>query len=273
MTTTRKLHRFYHPLTIDGVDLDVAGLRRDGTKTPILFLHGFGSTKEDYADIIQRPEMAEHPVLAYDAPGCGVTTSTDLSINTIDFLLATAEQMLAAAGIDQFHLVGHSMGGLTALLLAHRHPERVASFINIEGNLAPEDCFLSRQILTHPGDTPEGFLADFRDRAADSRFFSSALYSASLTHKVRADAVRPIFTSMVDASDNQPLLDWFTTLTAPTMFVYGVQNRALSYLPILDAHGVELAEISHSGHFPMYSNPPEFWNRLTRFITAADRAA
>lgn len=273
MTVIRKLHRFHRTLTVNGVDVDIAGLRRDGTRTPIVLLHGFGSTKEDYADIIQRPELGDHPVLTYDAPGCGATASSDLGANTIDFLLATAEQLLDAEGIGRFHLVGHSMGGLTALLLAHRRPDRVASFTNIEGNAAPEDCFLSRQILTHPGETPDAFLADFRDRAADSRFFSSALYSASLTHKVRADAVRPIFTSVVEYSDTQPILDWFTALRAPTMFVHGSQNHLLSYLRTLAAAGVEIAEISQSGHFPMYSNPPEFWDRLTRFLVTAEEAA
>jgi pimeloyl-ACP methyl ester carboxylesterase len=29
---------------------------------------------------------------------------------------------------------------------------------------------------------------------------------------------------------------------------------------------VELAEISHSGHFPMYSNPVQMWSRITDFI-------
>lgn len=268
--SVRKLERFRRALRVDGVDLDIAGLRRNGDRTPIVFLHGFGSTTEDYADIIQCSELREHPVLGYDAPGCGRTISSDLAGNSIDFLLATAGHLLDAEGIDRFHLVGHSMGGLTALLLAHRHPGRVASFINIEGNLAPEDCFLSRQILTHPGRTPDAFLADFRDRAADSRFFSSALYSASLTHKVRAEAVPAIFTSMVDYSDTQPLLDWFTTLPAPTMFVYGAQNKHLSYLSTLASRGTQLAEISRSGHFPMYSNPPEFWDRLARFVTAAE---
>jgi hypothetical protein len=43
-------------------------------------------------------------------------------------------------------------GGLTALLLAQRSPGRVLSFVDIEGNLAPEDQFLSRQIVTHPAD-------------------------------------------------------------------------------------------------------------------------
>jgi pimeloyl-ACP methyl ester carboxylesterase len=42
--------RFTLPLTVDGTRVEVAGLRRDGTGTPLVFLHGFGSSKEDYAE-------------------------------------------------------------------------------------------------------------------------------------------------------------------------------------------------------------------------------
>lgn len=175
MKQPHKLERFEQPLGIDGVELSIAGLRREGTAAPIVFLHGFGSTKEDYADVVQHAVLEEHAVLAYDAPGCGGSASSDLSSGTIPFLLATAERMLDAAGVDRFHLVGHSMGGLTALLLADRYPDRVLSFTDIEGNLAPEDCFLSRQILTHPAEDPEEFLANFRDRAAEIRLERTVL--------------------------------------------------------------------------------------------------
>ena len=49
---------------VDGVALDVATMHRDGTKHPILFLHGFGSTKEDYADIARHGAFDGHSVLA-----------------------------------------------------------------------------------------------------------------------------------------------------------------------------------------------------------------
>ena len=52
------------------------------------------------------------------------------------------------------------MGGLTALLLADQDPSRVASFIDIEGNVAPEGCFLSRQIISHPHPDPDDFFRD-----------------------------------------------------------------------------------------------------------------
>jgi len=39
----------------------------------MVFLHGFGSTKEDYVDLAYQPAFANRPFLAYDVPGCGET--------------------------------------------------------------------------------------------------------------------------------------------------------------------------------------------------------
>ncbi|TPQ23395.1 alpha/beta fold hydrolase [Streptomyces sporangiiformans] len=270
MSPVNKLEPFTLPLTVGGTRIDVAGLHRDGTGTPLVFLHGFGSTKEDYADVIQQERLADHPVLAYDAAGCGATTCADLDAASVPFLVSVAEQVLRARGIDRFHLVGHSMGGLTALLLADSDPERIASFTNIEGNLAPEDCFLSRQIVTHAHDDPDAFLTRFAERVGGSRFHAGSLYAASLPHKVRAGAVRAIFESMVALSDHGKLLDRFLGLPLPRMFMYGEQNNSLSYLPTLAEDGVELAEISHCAHFPMYSNPPQMWARIVGLISRAE---
>ena len=251
---------------IDGNLLNVASIARGGTRAPIVFLHGFGSTKEDYADIVRHAAFDDHPFLAYDAPGCGETACADLAIVDIPFLVRTAEAMLERAGIQRFHLVGHSMGGLTALMLAHAHPERVLSFTNIEGNIAPEDCFLSRQIVDHADADANKFFDAFIARTLHHPGFASALYAASLRHKVRAGALRGIFTSMVALSDHGGLMEKFLNLPSPKMYMYGEQNRSLSYLDDIEAKGVRLAEIPHCGHFPMYSNPAVMWQTMGSFI-------
>jgi pimeloyl-ACP methyl ester carboxylesterase len=250
------------PLHVDGVRLDVATAGRDGDLAPVVFLHGFGSTKEDYVDVAHQPAFDRRPFLAYDAPGCGQTRCENLSAISIPFLVRTAQAVLRHAGIERFHLVGHSMGGLTALLLAHQEPDRVLSFVNIEGNVAPEDCFLSRQVVTHAADHPDTFFDEFIERARRSPFRSSALYAAGLRHKVRPGAVRGIFESMVHLSDHGDLMAKFRSLPFPRTFMYGEQNAALSYLPKLADNGVELAEIPHSAHWPMYANPVAMWDRI-----------
>jgi pimeloyl-ACP methyl ester carboxylesterase len=259
------LTRTRQDLTVDGVALNVAGLHRGGARVPILFLHGFGSTKEDYADIVHHRAFDGQPVVAYDAPGCGETKCGDLTAISIPFLVDTALAVLDRLGVKRFHLVGHSMGGLTALMLASGHPDRVLSFVDIEGNVAPEDCFLSRQIASHPAADDEAFLEDFIERNRRSPFYASSLFASSLPHKVRAGAVRGIFESMVDLSDHGDLMTTFLALPFPRMFMHGEQNASLSYLPRLAAAGVELAEVPQCGHFPMYSNPPAMWARIADF--------
>lgn len=257
------------PFNVGDVELNISAIHRDGDLEPILFLHGFGSTKEDYADVVRYAAFNCHPFVAYDAPGCGETYCSDLSRISISFLVNTALKMLDHFNIQRFHLVGHSMGGLTALILAHEHPNRVLSFVDIEGNIAPEDCFLSRQIKDYPDNDVERFFDKFIERTRYAPAFASALYAASLRHKVRAGAVRGIFESMVDLSDNGDLMSKFLNLPFSKMFMYGEQNASLSYLSHIQANGVQLAEIPACGHFPMYSNPTLMWEKIAEFQTSS----
>ena len=270
MTEPTPLERDSIALEVDGVPLRIAAMHRAGKRTPLLFLHGFGSTKEDYADVTCYPQFDDRQIIAYDAAGCGETECTDLSSISIPFLRQTAERILQHYGVERFHLVGHSMGGLTALMLASEMGDSVRSFTSIEGNVAPEDCFLSRQILDHPANDPNQFMQAFVERARRTQAHSHPLFAAALPYKVRAEAVAPIFRSMVALSDNDDLMSRFTGLPCAKMFVYGEQNRSLSYLDTLMRCGVQLAEIEHSGHWPMYANPPALWNRLAAFIDRSE---
>ncbi len=254
------------PLQIDGTESNISAISRTGKMSHIVFLHGFGSTKEDYADIVRQASLKDYPFLAYDAPGCGESYCSNLDRISIPFLVKTALAILDHANVEQFHLIGHSMGGLTSLMLAHLHPDRVLSFTNIEGNIAPEDCFLSRQIIEYPAANAHEFLERFIERTLRTPAYSSPLYSAGLKHKVRPEAVQGIFTSMVSLSDHGNLMDKFLSLPCPKMFMYGEQKRTLSYLSYIESKGVRLSEIPECGHFPMYANPPIMWREIAGFL-------
>lgn len=257
-------------ITADGVRVEVAYLRRPGPLPPLVCLHGFGSSKEDYADLALHPAFAGRDLVALDAPGFGDSIVEDPSALSIPFLVDVVSTVCDQLGVDRFHVSGHSMGGLTALLLCHAHRDRVLSFIDIEGNLAPEDCFLSRQILDYPAADPDDFLDGFIARVARRSEFSSQLYAKTLAHKVRATSVEPIFRSMVDLSDNTPLMEIMAALPFPRVFVHGEQNRHLSYLGQLPSRGVQVAEIPIAGHFPMYSNPVALWDTMATFLHDVD---
>lgn len=258
--------RNFVELAVSGTAVRLATLSRAGERPLILFLHGFGSTKEDFADLAVRPEFAGSAFLAFDAPGCGESECADFSALSIPFHFQATKDLIDHLSPGRFHLVGHSMGGLTALLLAHEAPERIISFTNIEGNLTPEDCFWSRRILEYKTDDDRAFFDAFVERVRGEESPAGTLFAAGVRNKVRTSAIRPLFESIVELSGKGDLLNKFIGLPIPKMFMFGDANGHLPYLGLLQRKGIQMAQISGCGHFPMYSNPPEMWRNLARFI-------
>jgi predicted esterase len=63
MSSNTELAKTTVELEVLGVRLKLATTHRPGEGVPILFLHGFGSTKEDYADIVLTLRMTRQAVV------------------------------------------------------------------------------------------------------------------------------------------------------------------------------------------------------------------
>lgn len=50
-------------------------------------------------------------------------------------------------GVEQFHLVGHSLGGIVGTLVLELSAPRVVSFANLDGNLVRSDCGASASVV------------------------------------------------------------------------------------------------------------------------------
>ena len=107
-----------------------------GPKT-IVLLHGFGACREIWRDVMA-PLAAEARVLAYDLPGHG----RSLQCEGMGGAKAAARAILAdlaARQLTKVHLVGHSMGGAIATLMALADPGIVASLTLLApGGFGPE---------------------------------------------------------------------------------------------------------------------------------------
>jgi 3-oxoadipate enol-lactonase/4-carboxymuconolactone decarboxylase len=95
----------------------------------VAFSNSLGSSLAMWDDVV--PALTDsYRILRYDARGHGRSGSSDKPIS-IDDLADDFVGLLDTLKIDKAHVVGLSLGGLTAQALATRHPERVASLILI----------------------------------------------------------------------------------------------------------------------------------------------
>lgn len=98
-----------------------------GKGPPLVLLHGGAGHGDQWA--FQLPALAQHfTVLTVDARGHGRSTRTEQPLSyalMADDLLA----LLDALKLDRVALLGWSDGGIVALDLALRHPERVSQLV------------------------------------------------------------------------------------------------------------------------------------------------
>lgn len=102
-----------------------------GNGTPLLLLHqGLGSI-ENLSDVI--PELSRHfRVIAPDAPGHGRSEQAD-SLSG-DLLAEYCSTLIDQLHLDSAYVMGWSMGGNTALLLAANRPDKIKKVVSGASN-------------------------------------------------------------------------------------------------------------------------------------------
>ena len=138
-------------LSANGIRIafDTAG---DAKSTPLLLLHGLGMQLTAWPDafVDGLVELGFY-VIRFDHRDCGLSTKFDRAgtpslgwswlksllrlplrpTYRLEDMAGDALGVLSALGIAKAHLVGVSMGGMVAQILAARHPQRVLSLTSI----------------------------------------------------------------------------------------------------------------------------------------------
>ena len=261
-------------VTYRGQRFVLAFFCRQGGGDQVLFLHGLGCSKADFEGAVDVPELASYTLLALDFPGMGGSPYAAGSGLTLTDLALLAHQFLLAIGEGRAHLVGHSMGGAVATLLAASNPRRVSSLVNVEGNLFPEDCFYSRQICLEVERRRSGL----QDREEVLRMFLNQLetkasnrdYARNWRQNVRSsEAIVDYSRSLVDLSDAGVLFRAFRDFQGPRLFVFGEEHAELSYLPKLAGLGIGTCSVPASEHYPHHTNPGYFYRALANWLPTA----
>lgn len=241
---------------------------RQGQKETIVLLHGLGGAKENYYEACKSDALSEHTLIFFDNPGTGNSTYYEDFLLNVDDLTAISSVFIEQLNISNFILCGTSMGGLTTLLYLKNHGQNnVKAYINIEGNLLPEDCMFSSKVVKYDFDTfaNEVFPKTILDMKANGNT-GYHIIANNLQLNTNVKSYYNYSFQTVEYSATGELLKQFMALSIPKVFIYGQENNSLSYIPELIQNSVNINEISNSNHFVFYDNPKELYVVIGDFV-------
>ncbi len=242
-------------------DLGGAGL------PPLVVLHGLLGSSRNW-QTVGRDLAAQRHVLALDLRNHG--TSPHAEPMTYDAMLDDVVAWLDGQGIATAEIMGHSMGGKVAMLLACRRPERVARLTVVD--IAPKGYFWPghRQSFAAMN---ELVLADLRSRAEAELRFEARVTSWSLrkfltTNLERNDAGAwywqinlPVLTAALPAMEANSLAPT-DRYDGPVRFIAGGKSNYIEAgdHAAIRAHfpRAEIRTVDGAGHNPHMETRAEF---------------
>ncbi len=242
---------------MSGLHIDTTGQGPD-----LVLVHGWAMHGGVFAPLVEALR-ADHTVHLVDLPGHGRSRDADLPL-----ALAPVADALAAR-LPVARWLGWSLGGLFALAMAQRHPQRVSGLAMLASSprFVRDDDWthgMSRDIFTG---FAEGLREDYRgtlDRfialeafgSDDARGEIRALRDAVFAHGEPAASVLADGLGLLEHEDLRAVLP---TLTVPSLWLAGRRDRLVS--PRAMAAAAALAPharthvFAHAGHAPFLTEP------------------
>ena len=111
----------------------------------VLLTHGYSDSAGCFTDVVKNLP-SDWNVIGFDFPGHGDSTFPESTIPPRDLCLHSISHVVNHLGWNQFHLVGHSLGGITSGAYNILFPEQLQSLtlIDVDGSF----CFTPEYQIT-----------------------------------------------------------------------------------------------------------------------------
>lgn len=249
---------------------------------PLVLLHGIRLHAHCWNHFSRRIRE-RHRVLALDARGHGDSDWAAGQYHLHDFYEDVASVM-DGRGVESATLVGHSLGGRTAMLFAHLHPERVKRLVLVDiGPSLPESAL--KRDFSRVTETPHPRDFASYDEAADylAGILSRAprpLIEESVRHGMNTRPDGRLVWKYDPGLGGPPLprpdrREWdlwevAAAISCPTLLLYGEHSQVVSP-EIAERMANEMPDcrverIANAGHALFTEQPEAFAEAVARFL-------
>lgn len=254
-----------------------------GDGDPLLVLHGFTGAKEDFVEVGERLSIEGWHVVIPDQRGHGSSEAPAAeSSYSLAALAADAWALLDARGWKRAAVIGHSMGGMVAQLMAIEAPERVDALVLMDTShgtvvgVDPALVALATRVARTEGmarlvelarqlDTRVPAPAELRSRAERPGHVEEG------ERKMRACAPAMFAALSAELMSDHDRLDALRLVDRPTLVVVGEQDAAFlgpSRCLAEAIRGARLEVIGDAAHSPQHENPERWWTVVSSFLDA-----
>jgi pimeloyl-ACP methyl ester carboxylesterase len=236
----------------------------------IVYLHGLGEAGEAFAPLLADPLIADaFTHVVPDLPGYG-RSAWPAEPQSLDQLAHSLTAWLRGVA-EPVVLVGHSMGGVLAVLIAEEEPAVVKAIVNIEGNVSIGDCTFSSKLASQTRDVyvNGGREKVYAEIYAEGQLSAArALYNATMRFADPATSHRHAC-DLVALSKAEIMAPRMAALNVPCTFVADVPNGlAPRSLDLLEEAGVRCVRIEPAGHW-VYADQPVACARVINGVASA----
>ena len=258
----------------------VISYREAGSGTPLVILHGLGGRSESWAP--QYEALADKwRVIGWDAPGYGASSEMPQDAPDIVDYMGVVDEFTDALGLEEFHLVGHSVGTCIAAAFHQHHASQLLSLTLAEaviGNGADptekQDASIAARIKDLAELGPEK-MAELRTPNSLSPNADPAAIAAAVEFAKGMQV--PGYTKLFVALVRVHIFDHATALECPAMIIAGSDDKSApadKVAEIAAAYpGIQHHVIDGIGHQIAFEKPHLFVDLLRGFLTDADEAA
>ena len=291
------------PRSIQAGFVDIGSLRvhhmHGGRGSPVVFIHGLGSSGYMEWRYNLEATAAGHRVFAPDLPGYG-RTEKPRARYTIQYFARFVERYIENRGLRSAVIVGASLGGRIALELALEEPRlaRKLVLVNTLGLGTPQVGFaqMAYGLVTIPrvGEAAMGFARDALhwaspnmirrlaaryagttsdlEKAMDDAYLDDLreLYATDAFHDAYLSTVRSLVNPRALFGGHHDVTARLNEIKVPLQLIWGADDPLFPVAHATRAHALvehsRLAVIEGAGHSPQAERPEEFNRVLLNFL-------